>query len=423
MRVVAAIDRKLLRDLWHVKGQVIAIVLILTCGVTAFVMTRSALVSLQQTRAVYYDRHRFADVFAAVKRAPRALADRISEIPGVVQVSTRVVKDVTLDVPGLAEPAVGRLISLPEREDTGDLNAVYLRLGRFPDPARDDEALASEAFTLANHLKPEDRVTAIINGKKKSLRIVGVALAPEYIFQMRQGDFFPDDKRFAVLWMARRPLEFAWDMRGAFNDIALTLAPGAIEPEVLRQLDDLTANYGGTGAFGRDEQMSHKFVSDEFDNLKAISRIAPNIFLGVAAFLLNVVLSRLVSSQREQIAALKAFGYSNFAVGWHYLKFALVIVSVGLVAGMLAGIAQGQWLTAMYQKFYRFPILRFTYEPAVFIEAAAITLLAAFVGTAWAVRKAVTVAASPRRAAKSQPCARPRPCRQTRRSKLWPRLQ
>ncbi len=391
MRVVAAIDRKLLRDLWHVKGQVIAIVLILTCGVTAFVMTRSALVSLQQTRAVYYDRHRFADVFAAVKRAPRALADRIGEIPGVVQVSTRVVKDVTLDVPGLAEPAVGRLISLPEREDTGDLNAVYLRLGRIPDPARDDEALASEAFTLANNLKPEDRVTAIINGRKKSLRIVGVALAPEYIFQMRQGDFFPDDKRFAVLWMARRPLEFAWDMRGAFNDIALTLAPGAIEPEVLRQLDDLTADYGGTGAFGRDEQMSHKFVSDEFDNLKAISRIAPNIFLGVAAFLLNVVLSRLVSSQREQIAALKAFGYSNFAVGWHYLKFALVIVCVGLVAGMAAGIVQGQWLTAMYQKFYRFPILRFTYEPSVFIEAAAITLIAAFVGTVWAVRKAVTL--------------------------------
>lgn len=391
MGIISAIDRKLLRDLWHVKGQALAIVVILTCGVTAFVMTRSALASLEHTRAVYYDRHRFADVFAAVKRAPRTLADRIAEIPGVVKVSTRVVKDVTLDVPGLAEPAIGRLISLPERDDTGDLNLVYLRLGRFPDPARDDEVLASEAFTVANNLKPEDRVTGIINGRKKSLRIVGVALAPEYIFQMRQGDFFPDDKRFAVLWMARRPLEFAWDMRGAFNDIALTLAPGAIEAEVLRRLDDLTADYGGTGAFGRNEQISHKFVSDEFDNLRSISRIAPNIFLGVAAFLLNVVLSRLVASQREQIAALKAFGYSNLDVGWHYLKFALVIVGLGLVAGVAAGIAQGQWMTSMYQKFYRFPILRFAYEPAVFVEASAITLIAAFAGTIWSVRRAVVL--------------------------------
>ncbi|MBX7102496.1 MAG: FtsX-like permease family protein [Gemmataceae bacterium] len=389
--MISAIDRKLLRDLWQVKGQVLAIVLILMCGVTAFVMTRSALVSLEQTRAAYYDRHRFADVFARVKRAPRSLADRVAEIPGVVTVSTRVVQDVTLDVRGLPEPAVGRLISLPEYDAAGDLNTVYLRLGRFPDPARDDEVLASEAFTVANKLEPGDTVSAIINGRKKLLRIVGVALAPEYIFQMRQGDFFPDDKRFAVMWMPRRPLEFAFDLRGAFNDLTLTLAPGAVEKEVLRQLDDLTAEYGGTGAVGRDEQLSHKFVSDEFENLKNISRIAPNIFLGVAAFLLNVVLSRLVTSQREQIAALKAFGYSSLAVGWHYLKFALVIVALGLVGGMIGGILQGQWMTSLYQKFYRFPILLFHYEPSVFIEATVIALIAAGVGTLGAVRRAVTL--------------------------------
>lgn len=389
VRIIPAIDRKLLRDLWQVKGQVLAIVLILMCGVTAFVMTRSALVSLEQTRAAYYDRHRFADVFARVKRAPQVLADRVAEIPGVIHVTTRVVQDVTLDVRGLPEPAVGRLISLPERDDGGDLNTVYLRLGRFPDPAHDDEVLASEAFTVANKLNPGDTVSAIINGRKKTLRIVGVALAPEYIFQMRQGDFFPDDKRFAVMWMARRPLEYAFDLRGAFNDLALALAPGTSEAEVLRQLDDLTAEYGGTGAIGRDEQISHKFVSDEFENLRNISRIAPNIFLGVAAFLLNVVLSRLVASQREQIAALKAFGYSNLAVGWHYLKFALVIVVLGLAGGMVGGILQGQWMTSLYQKFYRFPILLFHYEPGVFLEATIIALLAAAVGTLGAVRRAV----------------------------------
>jgi putative ABC transport system permease protein len=389
--MIPAIDRKLYRDLWHVKGQAFAIIVVITCGVAAFVMTRSALVSLQATRARYYDRHRFADVFAAVKRAPTSLVKRIKEIPGVNRVSTRIVKDVTLDVRDLPEPAVGRLISLPDREDGSDLNEIYLRTGRWPDPARDDEVVVGEAFCLEknNNLKLGDTFHAVINGKKKKLRIVGMALSPEYIFQMRAGDFFPDDKRFALLWMARRPLEFAFDMRGSFNDIALTLSPGANEKEVLRRLDDLTADYGGTGAFGRDEQISHKFVSDEFENLKNISRIAPNIFLGVAAFLLNVVLSRLVIAQREQIAALKAFGYSNLAVGWHYLKFAFVIVGLGIAGGFAGGIAQGKWLTALYTEFYRFPILEFTYDPAVFIEAAFITLLAAFIGTVWSVRRAV----------------------------------
>lgn len=389
MRVIAAIDKKLWRDLWHVKGQALAIIVIMSCGVAAFIMTRSALSSLEATRERYYDRHQFAHVFGSLKRAPMSLADRIAEIPGVARVSTRVVRDVTLDIRDLAEPAVGRLVSLPEREDSSDLNTIYLRRGRFPDPGRDDEVLISEAFAIANNLNPGDTFAAVINGRKKTLHIVGVALSPEYIFQMRAGDFFPDDKRFALLWMARRPLEFAFDMRGAFNDLALTLAPGANEKEVLRRLDLLTADYGGTGAFGRDEQMSHKFVSDEFENLRNIARIAPNIFLGVAAFLLNVVLSRLVLSQREQIAALKAFGYSNLAVGWHYLKFALVIVGLGLGGGVLGGVAQGQWLTHLYARFYRFPVLEFRYDPSVFIEGAAITLFASFVGVIWAVRRAV----------------------------------
>lgn len=393
VRIIPAIDKKLLRDLWHVKGQALAIIVVLSCGVAAFVMTRSALVSLQATRARYYDRHHFADVFAAVKRAPLSLADRIAEIPGVTRVSTRIVRDVTLDVRDLDEPAVGRLISLPEREDGGDLNEIFLRSGRWPDPARDDEVVVGEAFCLEknNNLHVGDTFAAVINGKKKTLRIVGLALSPEYIFQMRAGDFFPDDKRFALMWMARRPLEFAFDMRGAFNDISLKLGPGANEKEVLRQLDLLTADYGGTGAFGRDEQISHKFVSDEFENLKNISRIAPNIFLGVAAFLLNVVLSRLVIAQREQIAALKAFGYSNLAVGWHYLKFAFVIVGLGVAGGFAGGIAQGKWLTSLYTEFYRFPVLEFTYDPSVFIEAGLITTIAAFVGTVWAVRRAVTL--------------------------------
>ena len=389
--MIRAIDRKLIRDLWTVKGQALAITVVITCGVAAFVMTRSALVSLQTTRAAYYDRHRFAEVFARLKRAPQSLASRIKDIPGVNEISTRVMQDVTLDVPGVAEPAVGRLISLPDREDGGDLNRIYLRLGRMPEPDRDDEVLVSEAFAEKNHetVHLGSTFSAIINGKKKRLRVVGIAISPEYIFQMRAGDFFPDDRRFSVLWMARRPLEYAFDMRGAFNDLALTLSPGAQELEVIRQLDALTATYGGTGAFGRDEQMSHKFVSDEFENLKNISRLAPNIFLGVAAFLLNVVLARLVHSQREQIAALKAFGYTNIAVGLHYFKFAMAIVAAGTVLGMIVGVLQAQWMTSLYQKFYRFPFLHLVIDPKVFIEAGAITLIAALVGTAAAVWHAV----------------------------------
>jgi putative ABC transport system permease protein len=173
---VRMLDRKLLRDLWEMKGQSVAIAAVIAAGVTMFVMYLSNFDSLRGTRTSYYQSARFADVFASLKRAPSSLEARIAAIAGVTTVATRVVADVTLDVPGMAEPATGRLISLPER-GRPLLNDVYLRRGRWVDPTRPDEVLASEIFCEAHGFGPGDRVAAIINGRKRWLTIVGVALS------------------------------------------------------------------------------------------------------------------------------------------------------------------------------------------------------------------------------------------------------
>jgi putative ABC transport system permease protein len=383
-----ALNRKLLRDLWDIKEQALAIAAVIGCGVATFVMSLSTLASLRLTQETYYDRYRFAQVFATLKRAPQTLEARIAEIPGVSRVQTRVVRDVTLDVAGLTEPAVGRLISIPENSRP-KLNDVYLRRGRYIEPGHSEEVLASEGFADAHGFQPGDKVTAVINGRLKRLKIVGVALSPEYIYQIRPGDIFPDDKRFGILWMGRKPLEAAFDMDGAFNDVCLTLMPGASEPEVIRRLDRLTAPYGGLGAYGRHDQVSHRFVSDEIEQLRAMALIAPSIFLGVAAFLLNVVLARIISTQREQIAVLKAFGYTHLDVGVHYLKLVLLIVLVGGTLGTAFGAWMGHGLTVMYTRFYRFPVLKFHLGSDVLVMAAAVSAGAAIVGTLAAVRRAI----------------------------------
>ena len=102
-----AIDRKLARDIWLMKGQVLAICAVMACGVATFVMSTSAMVSLQRTMDGFYEANRFPQVFARLKRAPLSLADRFEEIPGVARVQTRVVVDVTLDVASVAEPVAG----------------------------------------------------------------------------------------------------------------------------------------------------------------------------------------------------------------------------------------------------------------------------------------------------------------------------
>ena len=401
-----ALDRKLVRDLWQMRGQAIAICLVISCAAAMSVMSLSMQQSLGATRAAYYERYRFADVWAHVKRAPNALAERVAEIPGVARVQTRVVAGVTLDVEGLAEPAVGRLISVPDRRGA-ILNDLHLRSGRYVEPGGKGEVVVSEAFAEKNNFGPGSRVRAVLNGRYQELLIVGVALSPEYVFQIREGDFFPDDRRFGVFWMAYSELAPAFDMLGAFNDISLTLTPGASEPEVLARLDRLTAPYGGLGAYGRHDQVSHRFLSDELDQLRKTGIIMPSIFLAVGAFLLHVVMSRLVGTQREQIAALKAFGYTKAEVGLHYLKFVLIIVVIGVALGTGLGTWMGRGMAGMYQVFYRFPLLEFHLDPRIVVLTLGVSAGAAVLGTAAAVRHAVEL--PPAQAMRPEPPATYRP--------------
>lgn len=383
-----ALNRKTIRDLIHMRGQVFAICLVMACGVATFVMSLGVLESLEYSLETYYERYRFAEVFAHVKRAPQALARRIEEIPGVAQVQTRIVERVTLDMPKLAEPASGRLISRPKRRRPG-LNDLYLRSGRFLEPGRNREVLVGEAFALAHDLAPGDTVDAILNGRLDELRIVGIVLSPEYIYQIREGEVLPDDERFGVFWMNKEELAAAFDMKGAFNDIALTLMPGASEKEVIASLDRLTENFGGLGAYDRDDQISHKFVDNEIKEIRASAKMIPVIFLAVAAFLMNVVLTRLISTQREQIAALKAVGYSKLEIGVHFLKLVLLIVIVGVLIGSAAGAWMGAGMTRLYTQFFHFPVFEFRLSPSVIPLAFLVSAAAGLLGTFRAVWQAV----------------------------------
>ena len=385
-----ALDRKMLRDLWGVRGQCLAIILVQASGVAFFVMSMATMQSLEQTRATYYERHRFADAFAHVKRAPNTLADRLAEIPGVAAVQTRIARDVNLDVPGMAEPVIGRLLSLPLYGGP-TLNEAYLRRGRLPELDKGDEVLVSESFANAHGLEPGHEVTAIINGRLQRLRIVGVALSPEFIFLVKPGGAFPDEKRYGVFWMNYRALAAAFNMEGAFNDLSLKLLPGADETEVLDRVDKLTAAFGGLGAYSREDQTSHRYVSDELKQLVSTGVIAPIIFLSVAAFLLNVVMTRLIATQREQIASLKAYGFTNLEIAWHYLKMVVLLVGLGVIFGTGLGIWFGQHLTQMYARFYKFPEFVFELEFRLVVLASFLSLLAGMVGTVRSVVKAVSL--------------------------------
>jgi len=201
----------------------------------------------------------------------------------------------------------------------------------------------------------------------------------------------PDDEWFAVLWMDAQRLASAFNMEGGFNSVQVRLEPGASEPAVARALDRLLEPYGARGASGRADQISHKIVSQEIEQQRVFGTVLPAVFLAVAVFILNVVLHRQVAAQREQIAALKALGYEDGSIVFHYLKLVAVIVFLGIAIGIVLGQWLGGYMTRMYTAFFHFPEFRHETLPWVILASAGASLAGAVLGTLQAIRRVVTL--------------------------------
>jgi putative ABC transport system permease protein len=388
---VKALNRKLLRDLRLMWSQALTIALVVASGVAGFIASFSAYDSLSWSRDRYYADARFADVFATLKRAPLALERQLAALPGAAHVETSLKQDVPISIPNVADPIIGRLIGL-DAQTPQRLNKVALRRGKLPAPHQSGaiEVLVSEGFAITRQLHPGNRIHALINGKREELLIVGLALSPEYIFAGLAGS--PDQRGFGVFWLDRQALAAAYNMEGAFNQVAVRLAPGATEGPIIDGLDRLLAPYGGVSAHGRDQQMSDVMLSSEIKQQKAMGTVLPSIFLAVAGFLLNVVLSRQIATQREQIAALKALGYHNRAIGQHYLTLVLLIVALGVGIGIALGAWLGHGFMGLYAEAFRFPTLAYRVKPALLLAAVGVAVLAAVLATLFAIRDTVRLA-------------------------------
>jgi putative ABC transport system permease protein len=390
---VNALDRKVLRDLRLLWSQALTIALVVASGVAGFIACLSAVESLALARERFYEAARFADVFAGARRAPEALLPRLRALPGVVDLQPTVEAMARVSVPGSTDPVVGQLIGLSARSPQR-LNLVTLRSGRLPQPATGGaaelEAAVSEGFALARGLRPGDHVNALVNGKQRRLRITGLALSPEYVFAGLWG--MPDLRAFGVFWLDEDELAAALDMRGAFTRVGFRLAPQASRPAVVDAATRLLAPWGGAPARGRDDQVSEAMLDNEIRSQQVLGTVLPAIFLAVAAFLLHVVSARLVATQREQVAALKALGYPDRRIAAHYLKLVAPMVGAGLLLGLALGKWLGVGLLALYAETFRFPVLQHVVPPSLVAAACGAVAATAVAGTLTAIAATLRLA-------------------------------
>lgn len=387
---MSALDKKLVRDLRGLRGQAATIALVVACGIAGYVSMQSTCASLDAAGESFYDKTRFPDVFVHLKRAPNDVAPRIAMIPGVAAVETRVVDSVLLPLEDMPEPAVGRVVSLPASGKPG-LSDIVLRAGRLPTPGRSDEAVLLASFADAHALDTGSTIPAVINGVLRDVRVVGLAMSPEYVFAS-SGEEVLDMRRLAVMWMDRDAIAPAFELDGAFDDVVVRLEPGASEAGVIERLDTMLAPYGGLGAVPRKRQPSAMMLAQELDQLRAIATLVPAIFLGVAAFLLNVVLGRVVGLQRGQIATLKAIGYSNREIAAHFAKLVAAITLVGAAAGVGLGAWLGRGMLNLYRPFFELPEMTYRLDVRVTATSVIVSHAAAALGGFFALRKVARLA-------------------------------
>lgn len=379
-----ALDRKLLRDTWRLRSQVITIALVVASGLGGFIGSICAHTSLAQLRDDFYESARFAHVFAPVRRAPRGLVERLRDLPGVLDVDAGIVAATTISIPGSADVMTGQIVSLP-MQPRGGMNRVVLDRGRWVDGDDPHGVLVSRSFANARNLRPGDRLSLLMNGRREEVIVRGIALSPAFVFAASQGGF-ADDTRFGVIWMPEARLAGAYDLRGAFNLLSVRVTrPDQVQP-VIDALDRLLAPYGAVGAYDRGQQLSHKVLTQEIDEQRVFGTVLPAVFLAVAAFLLHVLLTRHIATERTQLAALKAMGYGGGAIARHYFAFTGIIVLAGIGLGVILGWWFGDWMTGLYVRVFAFPAARFTLQPAVVAGGVLITLAAGIAATASAVR-------------------------------------
>jgi putative ABC transport system permease protein len=383
--MVKPLDKKLLRDFKRLWAQALAIALVASVGVMTLLLGVGTYRSLDETQQTYYERYSFADIFASASRVPNHVLEKIISINGVSRAEARIMQSAVLDIKGMDEPAKGLILSIPDIGEA-QLNRLFVQKGHLPQLTHAGEVAVSKAFADANGFKIGDDLAAIMGGIKRKLTISAIVLSPEFIYSIGAGEIMPDDKRFGIIWMRYSDVAASYNLVGAFNNVSLALNKQANSIDVKDRLDDILKPFGGSGSYGRSEQLSNAFIDSELTSLRAMSYILPPIFLVVAAFLVNMTLARLITLEREQIGLLKAIGYSSWTISWHYVKLALLIAFVGTIIGWGFGAWAGRALAGVYAEYFKFPFLLFHDRADVYAISALAAVASAVLGSLQAVR-------------------------------------
>lgn len=380
--------RKMLRDLKEQKGAYLACIVVIAIGLMVYTSMSMVMDNLLLSKDSFYINQNFAEGFIDVQGYPYSQISRLAEIDGIEQIQGRLIKDVRVTGSSSEPSETGpdheeenvylRLVSV-DTSQAIPLNKVLLAQGI---PLRDDSLnmWVDNKFFEANGLNLNDDLHIVIEGHEKSFRVTGMGQSPEFIYAMRSSsDLFPDPKTFGIGYVPLEVMQNLFAENTSVNNLIFTLEPGADFESVKALLEAELKPYGLKSIYPRKDQVSNLMLSQELASLEATAKSMPIIFLAVAAMILYIMLKRMIEQQRTQLGTLKAFGYTNKEILFHYLSYALITGFSGGVIGGLCGSALTGPFMSLYREYFNMPGLQATFSPAYFLMGILLATVFSFV--------------------------------------------
>jgi len=349
--------KKLLRTIWKTKGQFIAMVAIVTIGISIYISVTTAYLNLTGSQHKFYRDNNFAEHYFHLGRAPEEIIHRIAELPGVDLVSGRIQKDVPVFKDN-NERATARVTgySLPLGKEVNGLQVTSGRLFEEHSVGGGIEILVDPGYAEANGIAEGDAVVIGAEGRKVTLRVTGTAISPEFVYAVKDlTSFAPEPKSFGVIMISEHQAQQIFHLNGQINQVLVTFKPGADRAEIVGKIKDMLEPYGVLTDYPQKDQLSHALLEGELDGLRVMSVFMPVLFLGIAAAIQFVLLGRMIKNQRLQIGIMKALGYSSTAVIMYYTSYALLITMLGALIGIVLGVYFASYFSDLYGMFFRLP--------------------------------------------------------------------
>ncbi|MEL7654677.1 MAG: ABC transporter permease, partial [Bacillota bacterium] len=277
-------------------------------------------------------------------------------IKGIKQAMGRITMDVPMVTDNENERINLRLITTNMQE--GELSSSTIIKGNMISDSG-NEALLIEQFANARGIQVGDKIKIQVGGLQRTLEVTGIVANPEYIYLMENTQaIMPDEENFGICYVSEQFGQQAAGLPGSFNEILIRYEENADEEALIDDVENTLDIYGIKQTVKQKDQLSNAVIQQELTQLDTMANSIPILFLLVAGLILMMMLSRLVKKDRIKIGVLKAMGYRNSQVLFHYVKYALITGISGGIIGSVLGMALAGGMTRMYLGYFHIPLLK-----------------------------------------------------------------